>query len=140
MDFTSEERRANILKKAEFVQEGAGRFRVCWGKGRFANGGLSSSLCWARFDVIVVDELGGYVDFSQGEVDVLFSFFGERYEKQRSVFITTNLAFSEWEKVFKNPMTATAVVDRIVHHCVLLEFSGKKSIREEEARQRQAAV
>jgi DNA replication protein DnaC len=93
-----------------------------------------------RFDVIVVDELGGYVDFSQGEVDVLFSFFGERYEKQRSVFITTNLAFSEWEKVFKNPMTATAVVDRIVHHCVLLEFPGKKSIREEEARQRQGTA
>jgi DNA replication protein DnaC len=42
--------------------------------------------------------------------------------------------------VFKNPMTATAVVDRIVHHCVLLEFPGKKSIREEEARQRQTAA
>jgi len=42
---------------------------------------------------------------------VLFSFFGERHEKQRSVFITTNLSFGEWDKVFKNPMTATAVVD-----------------------------
>ena len=92
------------------------------------------------FDVVLVDELGGYADFTQGEVDVLFSFFGERYEKQRSVFITTNLSFGEWEKVFKNPMTATAVVDRIVHRCVLLEFSGKKSIREEEAKRRQAAA
>ena len=97
-------------------------------------------MSWTAPVVIVVDELGGYVDFSQGEVDVLFSFFGERYEKQRSVFITTNLAFSEWEKVFKNPMTATAVVDRIVHRCVLLECPGKKSIREEEARQRQAVA
>ena len=93
-----------------------------------------------RFDIVLVDELGGYVDFTQGEVDVFFSFFGERYEKQRSVFITTNLPFSEWEKVFKNPMTATAVVDRIVHRCVILEFAGKKSIREEEAKQRQAAA
>ena len=93
-----------------------------------------------RFDVVLVDELGGYVDFSQGEVDVLFSFFGERYEKQRSVFITTNLSFGEWEKVFKNPMTATAVVDRIVHRCVLLEFPGKTSIREQEAKRRQAAA
>jgi len=92
------------------------------------------------FDVVIVDELGGYVDLTQGEVDVLFSFFGERYEKQRSVFVTTNLAFGEWEKVFKNPMTATAVVDRLVHRCVLLEFPGKKSIREEEAKQRQAAA
>ena len=91
-----------------------------------------------RFDIVLVDELGGYVDFTQGEVDVLFSFFGERYEKQRSVFVTTNLAFGEWEKVFKNPMTATAVVDRLVHRCVLLEFPAKRSIREEDAKKRQA--
>ena len=93
-----------------------------------------------RFDVVLVDELGGYVDFSQGEVDVLFSFFGERHEKQRSVFITTNLSFGEWDKVFKNPMTATAVVDRIIHRCVLLEFQGKTSIREQEAKRRLAAA
>jgi DNA replication protein DnaC len=93
-----------------------------------------------RFDVVLVDELGGYVDFTQGEVDVLFSFFGERYEKQRSVFLTTNLSFGEWGPVFKNPMTATAVVDRIIHRCVLLEFPGKKSIRQEQAEKRQAAA
>jgi DNA replication protein DnaC len=92
------------------------------------------------FDAVIVDELGGYVDLNQGEVDVLFSFFGDRYEKKRSVFVTTNLAFSEWDKVFKNPMTATAIVDRLIHRCVLLEFPGKKSIREEDAKQRQAAV
>lgn len=92
------------------------------------------------FDVVVVDELGGYVDLTQGEVDVLFSFFGERYEKQRSVFVTTNLAFSEWEKVFKNPMTATAIVDRLVHRCVLLEFPAKRSIREDDAKKRQAGA
>ena len=91
------------------------------------------------FDIIIVDELGGYVDLNQGEVDVLFSFFGERYEKQRSVFVTTNLAFGEWDKVFKNPMTATAIVDRLVHRCVLLEFPAKRSIREEEAKKRQAS-
>jgi len=92
------------------------------------------------FDVVIVDELGGYADFSQGEIDVLFSFFGERYEKHRSVFVTTNLAFGEWEKVFKNPMTATAVVDRLIHRCVLLEFPGKRSIREEDAKKRQEAA
>ena len=92
------------------------------------------------FDIVIVDELGGYVDLNQGEVDVLFSFFGERYEKQRSVFVTTNLAFGEWDKVFKNPMTATAIVDRLVHRCVLLEFPAKRSIREEEAKKRQAST
>jgi DNA replication protein DnaC len=90
------------------------------------------------FDIVVVDELGGYVDLTQGEVDVLFSFFGERYEKQRSVFVTTHLAFGEWDKVFKNPMTATAVVDRLIHRCVLLEFPGKTSIRAADAKKRQA--
>ena len=80
------------------------------------------------------------LDLTQGEVDVLFSFFGERYEKQRSVFVTTNLAFSEWEKVFKNPMTATAIVDRLVHRCVLLEFPAKRSIREDDAKKRQASA
>jgi DNA replication protein DnaC len=91
------------------------------------------------FDVVIVDELGGYVEMSPGEVDVLFSFFGERYEKQRSVFVTSNLAFSEWGTVFKNPMTATAIVDRLVHRCVLLEFTGKTSIREDDAKKRKAA-
>ena len=62
------------------------------------------------------------------------------YEKQRSVFVTTNLAFSEWDKVFKNPMTATAIVDRLVHRCVLLEFPAKRSIREDDAKKRQASV
>ena len=82
-----------------------------------------------RYDAIQVDELGGYVDFAQEEIDVLFTFFGERYEKQKSVFVTTNLAFSEWGLVFKNPMTATAIVDRFVHRCVILEFTAPASAR-----------
>ena len=91
-----------------------------------------------RHDLIVIDELG-YLPFSQSGGQLLFHLISKLYENT-SLLITTNLAFSEWEKVFKNPMTATAVVDRIVHRCVLLEFPGKKSIREEEARQRQAAA
>lgn len=89
-----------------------------------------------RYDAILVDELGGYVEFTQEEIDVLFSFFGERYEKQKSVFVTTNLSFGEWGAVFKNPMTATAIVDRFIHRCVILEFNGP-SIRKEEAEQRE---
>jgi DNA replication protein DnaC len=68
-----------------------------------------------RLDAIIVDDLGSYVEQSTAEIDVLFSFFSDRYEKQRSVIVTSNLVFSQWDKIFKNPMTAQAVVDRLVH-------------------------
>jgi DNA replication protein DnaC len=73
-------------------------------------------LIWVRF-VAGCDDFESA--FTHGQVNVLFSFFGERYEKQRSVLVTTNLAFDEWEVVLRSPMTATAVVHRIVHRSVL---------------------
>jgi DNA replication protein DnaC len=91
-----------------------------------------------RFDVIIVDDLGSYVEQAPAEIDVLFSFFSERYEKQRSVMVTSNLVFSQWDKIFKNPMTAQAVVDRLVHRAIVLEFTGE-SFRAKAAKQRQAA-
>lgn len=50
----------------------------------------------------------------------------------RSVIITSNLVFSEWDRIFKDPMTTAAAIDRIVHHSVILEMTGR-SIRAEEA-------
>jgi DNA replication protein DnaC len=55
---------------------------------------------------------------------VLFTFFAERYER-RSVMISSNLVFSQWERIFQDPMTAMAAVDRLVHHSVILEFGGE---------------
>ena len=52
---------------------------------------------------------------------MLFTLIAERYER-RSLGITSNLVFSEWEKVFANPMATAAAIDRIVHHSVILEF------------------
>ena len=52
---------------------------------------------------------------------VLFTMIAERYER-RSLGITSNLVFSEWEKIFANPMATAAAIDRIVHHSVILEF------------------
>jgi DNA replication protein DnaC len=52
---------------------------------------------------------------------VLFTLMAERYER-RSMLITTNLVFSEWDQIFKNPMTTAAAIDRLVHHSVILEF------------------
>jgi hypothetical protein len=53
--------------------------------------------------------------------EVLFTLMAERYER-RSMLITSNLVFSEWDRIFKSPMTTAAAVDRLVHHSVILEF------------------
>ena len=56
-------------------------------------------------------------------MEVLFTFLAERYER-RSVIITSNLVFSEWDRIFKDPMTTAAAIDRLVHHSVILEMTG----------------
>ena len=73
------------------------------------------------FDVLVLDDIG-YVQQSPEEVEVLFTLMAERYER-RSMLITSNLVFSEWDRIFKNPMTTAAAIDRLVHHSVILEFN-----------------
>jgi DNA replication protein DnaC len=74
------------------------------------------------FDGIILDDLG-YVQQSREEMEVLFTFLAERYER-RSVLISSNLVFSKWDQIFKDPMTTMAAVDRLVHHAVILEFDG----------------
>jgi len=56
------------------------------------------------------------------EAEVLFTLIAERYER-RSMLITSNLVFSEWERIFKDPMATAAAIDRLVHHAVILEFN-----------------
>ncbi len=73
-----------------------------------------------NFDLLVIDDLG-YLPQGVQESEVLFTLIAERYER-RSLGITSNLVFSEWEKVFANPMATAAAIDRIVHHSVILEF------------------
>ena len=88
------------------------------------------------YDAVVCDDLG-YIQQDRDEMEVLFTFLAERYER-RSVIITSNLVFSEWDRIFKDPMTTAAAIDRIVHHCVILEMTGR-SIRADEAQAEHAA-
>jgi DNA replication protein DnaC len=88
-----------------------------------------------RFDAVILDDLG-YVQQSREEMEVLFTFLAERYER-KSVLITSNLVFSQWDRIFHDPMTTAAAIDRLVHHAVILEMSGK-SVRAEQAEQRVA--
>jgi DNA replication protein DnaC len=85
------------------------------------------------FEVVVIDDIG-YIQQTREEMEVLFTFLSERYER-RSVVITSNLVFSEWDKIFKDPMTTAAAIDRVVHHATILELSGE-SYRAEEAERR----
>lgn len=83
------------------------------------------------FHAVILDDLG-YVQQSREEMEVLFTFLAQRYER-KSVIITSNLVFSEWDRIFKDPMTTAAAIDRLVHHSVILEMTGP-SVRAEEAK------
>ena len=75
-----------------------------------------------RFDVVILDDIG-YVQQDRAEMEVLFTFLAERYER-RSVMISSTLMFSQWDRIFKDPMTTAAAIDRVVHHSVILEMTG----------------
>ena len=85
------------------------------------------------FDAVILDDLG-YVQQTAEEAEVLFTLMAERYER-RSLVITSNLVFSQWDRIFKSPMTTAAAIDRLVHHSVILEID-RKSVRAEDAQKR----
>ena len=89
------------------------------------------------FELIILDDIG-YVGQSSDEAEVLFTLMAERYER-RSMLITSNLVFSQWDRIFKNPMATAAAIDRLVHHAVILEFD-VPSYRTEDAKKRGGAV
>ncbi len=74
-----------------------------------------------KFDALIIDDIG-YVQHTREEMEVLFTLLAHRYE-HRSVLITSNLVFSQWEKIFKDPMTTAAAIDRLVHHSIILELN-----------------
>jgi len=86
-----------------------------------------------RFEALLIDDIG-YVQQDREEMEVLFTLLAERYER-RSVMITSNLVFSQWDRIFKDPMTTAAAIDRIVHHATILEMTGE-SFRTEAAQRR----
>ena len=84
-----------------------------------------------KFACVILDDIG-YVQQDRDEMEVLFTFLAERYER-KSVMITTNLVFSEWNRIFKDPMTTMAAIDRVVHHSVILDMMSVESYRAEVA-------
>lgn len=76
-----------------------------------------------RIDLLLIDELG-YIPFERESTDLLFQLISQRYER-RSIALTTNLPFEKWTQVFPDEMTATAVIDRLVHHGAVFGFTGQ---------------
>ncbi len=75
----------------------------------------------SKYDALLLDDIG-YVQHNREEMEVLFTLLAERYERG-SVLLTSNLPFSKWEQIFKDPMTTAAAIDRLVHHSVILELN-----------------
>ncbi len=87
-----------------------------------------------KFEALIIDDLG-YVQQSREEMEVLFTLLSERYERG-SVLVSSNLPFSKWEKIFKDPMTTAAAIDRLIHHSVIIELN-IPSYRLEQAKKNQ---
>lgn len=88
---------------------------------------------FSKYDAIFIDDIG-YVQQSREEMEVLFTLLAHCYERI-SVMLTSNLPFSQWEKIFKDPMTTAAAIDRLVHHSIILEVN-LESYRLEKAKKR----
>jgi DNA replication protein DnaC len=87
----------------------------------------------SRFEALMIDDFG-YVKQDRDEMEVLFTLLAHRYERG-SMLLTSNLPFSKWEVIFKDPMTTAAAISRLVHHSVVLELN-VPSYRAEEAKKR----
>ncbi|MEU1724587.1 ATP-binding protein [Nonomuraea sp. NPDC005692] len=93
------------LKAADAIGRLAGKLRAC-----------------LRPHVLVVDEVG-YLPLDREEANLVFWMISKRYEK-RSIILTSNKAFSEWGQVFGDEVLATAILDRLLHHCEVLAING----------------
>jgi DNA replication protein DnaC len=83
-----------------------------------------------RFDLLIVDDLG-YVKKSEAETSVLFELIAHRYER-KSLIITANQPFSQWDSIFTDSVMTVAAVDRLLYHALIIEIQAD-SFRKQEA-------
>ena len=73
------------------------------------------------FAMLIIDDIS-YIPCNKEETDVLFTLLSMRYE-MRSVMVTSNLSFANWDQIFKDKMTTAAAIDRLIHHSHILELN-----------------
>jgi DNA replication protein DnaC len=81
-----------------------------------------------RFDLLIVDDLG-YVRKSEAETSVLFELIAHRYER-KSLLVTANQPFSQWDAIFSDATMTVAAVDRLVHHALIIDMQGESFRRQ----------
>ncbi len=86
-----------------------------------------------RYDLLIIDDLG-YVKKSEAETSVLFELIAHRYER-KSLLVTANQPFSQWNTIFADDMMTVAAVDRLVHHALIVQLQAE-SYRKRSADQR----
>lgn len=106
-------RRVYFTTAAQLIQE------LLQAKANLAITKLSKKL--DRFEILIIDDIS-YIACDRKETDVLFNLLAARYE-MRSILITSNLPFAKWDSIFKDQMTTTAAIDRLVHHATILELN-----------------
>ncbi|BCB96271.1 hypothetical protein JZK55_11930 [Dissulfurispira thermophila] len=80
-------------------------------------------LFYSRLHLLIIDELG-YMPITREQANLLFQLISMRYEKG-SIILTSNYNFDEWGKVFEDPVVASAIIDRVVHHASIFYISGE---------------
>jgi len=88
-----------------------------------------------RYDLLIIDDLG-YVKKSDIETSVLFELIAHRYER-KSIMLTANQPFSQWDQIFADSMMTVAAIDRLVHHATIFEMNAE-SFRKQAAAKRNA--
>lgn len=89
---------------------------------------------WASIKLLVLDELG-YLSYDARNADLLFQVVSRRYEN-KSIVLTTNLAFKDWPSIFPNAASTTALIDRIVHHADVIAIEGQSYRRRDAERKK----
>jgi DNA replication protein DnaC len=94
-------------------------FRKCFEEQ--AQRAIQETASYEQYLLELIDDIG-HVQQSREEMEVLFTLLVQRYERG-TVMLTSNLPFSKWEVIFKDPMTTAAAIDRLVHHSMILELN-----------------
>ncbi len=78
---------------------------------------------YCKYKVLIINEIG-YLSIDEEDAKLFFRLIDKRYETKSTIF-TTNISFNNWDKVFKDTMIASAILDRVLHHAHVVTITGR---------------